>query len=149
MVLRNTPKDFSRQVLPIYCRLSGSLTTTTKDLALQNGSKSRFISNYGLNEFQLTEPSGKSENEEKELYTGQIRNIKDWWDTPRFAGIRRPYSAEDVACKRGTLEQSYPSSLMAKKLYNLLEKRAASHEPVHTSALSRNSKRRQMIGRLN
>lgn len=149
MVLRNTAKGLSRQVLPLYYRLAGSLTTTTKHLALQDGSKGRFISSYGLNEFQLTEPSGKSENEEQELYTGQIRNIKDWWDTPRFSGIKRPYSAEDVACKRGTLEQSYPSSLMAKKLYNLLEKKAASHEPVHTRALSRNSKRRQMIGRLN
>ena len=38
--------------------------------------------------------------------------------------------------KRGTLQQSYPSSLMARKLFNLLEERAAKGEPVHTSAFN-------------
>lgn len=61
--------------------------------------------------------------------------MKDWWASPRFKGIKRPYSAEDVVSKRGALQQSYPSSLMARKLFNLFEERAAKGEPVHTSAL--------------
>ena len=60
--------------------------------------------------------------------------MKDWWASPRYKGIKRPYSAEDVVSKRGALQQSYPSSLMARKLFNLLEERAAKGEPVHTSA---------------
>jgi isocitrate lyase len=60
--------------------------------------------------------------------------VKDWWASPRYKGIKRPYSAEDVVSKRGALQQTYPSSLMARKLFNLLEERAAKGEPVHTSA---------------
>ena len=60
--------------------------------------------------------------------------MRDWWASPRYKGIKRPYSAEDVVSKRGALQQSYPSSLMARKLFNLLEERAAKGEPVHTSA---------------
>ncbi|KAI7534907.1 Methylisocitrate lyase, partial [Hortaea werneckii] len=40
--------------------------------------------------------------------------------------------AEDVVSKRGTLQQVYPSSLMARKLFNLLEQRMAEGKPVHT-----------------
>ena len=61
---------------------------------------------------------------------------EDWWASPRYKGIKRPYSAEDVVSKRGALQQSYPSSLMARKLFNLLEERAAKGEPVHTSAFN-------------
>lgn len=60
--------------------------------------------------------------------------MRDWWASPRYKGIKRPYSAEDVVSKRGALQQTYPSSLMARKLFNLLEEKAAKGEPVHTSA---------------
>ncbi|KAJ6151565.1 hypothetical protein N7470_007162 [Penicillium chermesinum] len=50
----------------------------------------------------------------------------------RYEGIKRPYSAADVVSKRGSLQQTYPSSLMARKLFNLLNERAAAGEPVHT-----------------
>ncbi|KAJ5632734.1 isocitrate lyase [Penicillium lividum] len=53
-------------------------------------------------------------------------------ELPRYEGIKRPYSAEDIVSKRGSLQQSYPSSLMARKLFNLLNERAAAGEPVHT-----------------
>jgi isocitrate lyase len=68
------------------------------------------------------------------LFEEQVQAVKDWWASPRYKGIKRPYSAEDVVSKRGALQQSYPSSLMARKLFNLLEERAAKGEPVHTSA---------------
>ncbi|GLI72845.1 mitochondrial 2-methylisocitrate lyase [Penicillium ochrochloron] len=44
-------------------------------------------------------------------------------------GIKRPYSAEDVVSKRGSLQQTYPSSLMARNLFNMLNERAVAGEP--------------------
>ena len=84
--------------------------------------------------FQLLPEASKAGQAEDALFEEQVQAVKDWWASPRYKGIKRPYSAEDVVSKRGTLQQTYPSSLMARKLFNLLEERAAKGEPVHTSA---------------
>lgn len=82
--------------------------------------------------FQLLPEVSKAGQAEDALFEEQVQAVKDWWASPRYKGIKRPYSAEDVVSKRGALQQSYPSSLMARKLFNLLEERAAKGEPVHT-----------------
>ena len=87
--------------------------------------------------FQLLPEASKAGQAEDALFDEQVQAVKDWWASPRYKGIKRPYSAEDVVSKRGALQQSYPSSLMARKLFNLLEERAAKGEPVHTSAFNR------------
>jgi len=71
--------------------------------------------------------------EEDALLQKEIESIEAWWKSPRWKGINRPYSAREVATKRGTLKQEYPSSKMAQKLYSLLEARAKEGKPVHTS----------------
>ena len=71
--------------------------------------------------------------QEDAAYQAEIADIERWWQTPRFEGIRRCYGATDVASKRGTLQQTYPSSVMARKLFELLRERGAKGEPVHTS----------------
>lgn len=71
--------------------------------------------------------------EEGAILENEVATIEEWWKSPRWKGIKRPYSARDVATKRGTLEQSYPSSTMAKKLYSLLADKAEKGLPVHTS----------------
>jgi isocitrate lyase len=76
--------------------------------------------------------SQKPGKAEDEIYNEQIEQVKDWWASPRYKGIKRPYSPDDVVSKRGTLQQVYPSSLMARKLFNLLEERASEGNPVHT-----------------
>jgi isocitrate lyase len=86
--------------------------------------------------FQLLPEASKAGQAEDALFEEQVQAVKDWWASPRYKGIKRPYSAEDVVSKRGALQQSYPSSLMARKLFNLLEERAAKGEPVHTSAFT-------------
>lgn len=83
--------------------------------------------------FQLLSTDDKVGATEDALFEQQVRDVEEWWKTPRFEGIKRPYSARDVVSKRGTLQQSYPSSLMARKLFNLLNERAAEGKPVHTS----------------
>ncbi|OMJ17612.1 Isocitrate lyase [Smittium culicis] len=57
---------------------------------------------------------------EEQVFNQRVADIKKWWASPRFAHTKRPYSAESIASKRGTIEPQYPSNIMAKKLYALL-----------------------------
>ncbi|ORX97352.1 isocitrate lyase [Clohesyomyces aquaticus] len=82
--------------------------------------------------FQLLPEASKAGQAEDALFEEQVQQVRDWWASPRYKDIKRPYSAEDVVSKRGALQQTYPSSLMARKLFNLFEERAAKGEPVHT-----------------
>ncbi|KAF2669387.1 isocitrate lyase and phosphorylmutase [Microthyrium microscopicum] len=82
--------------------------------------------------FHLLPQSSKAGAAEDALYNAQIQAVKEWWASPRYKDIKRPYSAEDVVSKRGTLQQVYPSSVMARKLWELFQKRAAEGKPVHT-----------------
>ncbi|KAI5293926.1 hypothetical protein KEM52_004992 [Ascosphaera acerosa] len=82
--------------------------------------------------YQLLHNNARSGAAEDRLLAAQAAQLEAWWATPRYEGIRRPYTAQHVASKRGTLMQSYPSSVMARKLWNLLNRRAAAQKPVHT-----------------
>ncbi len=82
--------------------------------------------------YQLLPTSKKAGDAEDALFDRQVQDVKAWWASPRYEGIKRPYSAEDVVGKRGSLQQTYPSSIMARKLFNLLNERAAAGDPVHT-----------------
>lgn len=82
--------------------------------------------------FQLLPEAEKAGSAEDALFNVQVKEVKQWWASDRYKGIRRPYTAEDVVSKRGTLQQTYPSSLMARKLFNLLQERHAEGKPVHT-----------------
>lgn len=82
--------------------------------------------------FQLLPETSKAGAAEDALYEQQIKDVEGWWASPRFEGIKRPYTAADVVSKRGSQLQSYPSSLMARKLFNLVKERLAKGEPIHT-----------------
>lgn len=81
--------------------------------------------------FQLLPESEKPTGEDL-LFTEQVRAVTEWWNSRRYAGIRRPYTPEDVVSKRGALQQTYASSLMARKLFNLFKEREDQGLPVHT-----------------
>lgn len=83
--------------------------------------------------YQLLPTSEKAGQAEDALYDQQIKDVETWWRTPRFEGIKRTYTAHDVVSKRGSLQQTYPSSLTARKLFNVLKERSAAGQPVHTS----------------
>jgi isocitrate lyase len=85
--------------------------------------------------FQLLKEAEKPDAEQ-EIFDQQVQQVKEWWASPRYKGIKRPYQPEQVVSKRGTLQQVYPSSLTARKLFNLLEERNAEGKPVHTSTYS-------------
>lgn len=82
--------------------------------------------------YQLLSTAEKVGATEDALFDEQVNTVKEWWASPRFEGIKRPYTPEAVVSKRGSLLQTYPSSLMARKLFNLLNERAAEGRPVHT-----------------
>jgi isocitrate lyase len=84
--------------------------------------------------FQLLPESEKAGQAEDALYEQQLKDVKAWWATSRYMGIKRPYSAVDVVSKRGSQMQSYPSSVMARKLFNLLKEKEAKGEPLYTRA---------------
>ena len=90
------------------------------------------IDNRSSQSYQLLATSEKAGDAEDGFFDSQVKNVQTWWSAPRFSGIRRPYSAEDVVSKRGTLHQTYSSSLMGRKLFDLLNKRAKDGQPVHT-----------------
>ena len=71
--------------------------------------------------------------DEDALFDAQVREVSEWWAQPRWQGIKRPYTPEDVISKRGTLPQTYPSSHQARKLWGLLQEKGRKGEPVHTS----------------
>ncbi|KAK9258840.1 isocitrate lyase [Lipomyces tetrasporus] len=73
-------------------------------------------------------------DQESASLSAQIKQIEEWWATPRFKGITRPYSARDVATKSGTLSLPGPhqSSVQADKLFALFSERANQKLPVHT-----------------
>ncbi|EFX01950.1 isocitrate lyase [Grosmannia clavigera kw1407] len=89
-------------------------------------------STHAADAFQLLPEAEKAGAAEDLLYEQQIKDVEAWWATPRYAGIRRPYSAADVVSKRGSQMQTYPSSAMARKLWNLVREREAKGEPIHT-----------------
>ncbi|KAI1655891.1 isocitrate lyase [Daldinia decipiens] len=82
--------------------------------------------------FQLLPEAKKSGAAEDALYEQQIKDVEAWWASPRYEGIKRPYTPSDVVSKRGSQLQSYPSSVMARKLFNLIKEREAKGEPIHT-----------------
>ena len=75
-------------------------------------------------------PSGVSVNmaahasdAEEQRYQDEIAEIKHWWTDSRWRYTRRPYSAEQIASKRGNLKIDWPSNQMSKKLWRTVEER--------------------------
>jgi isocitrate lyase len=59
--------------------------------------------------------------EEEAAFEREVREMEAWWGSDRFRLTKRPYKARDVVRLRGTIQQQYPSGLMAKKLWRLLK----------------------------
>ena len=62
-------------------------------------------------------------NEEEQAYQAEVKAIKEWWNDSRWRYTRRPFTAEQIAQKRGNLKIQYPSGEMSKKLWNTVESR--------------------------
>ncbi|KNE62501.1 isocitrate lyase [Allomyces macrogynus ATCC 38327] len=71
-------------------------------------------------------------NEEERRFQEEVAAVKKWWSSPRFARTTRPYTAEDVVAKRGTIHIEYPSNQQAKKLWALLQNHKRNGTASHT-----------------
>lgn len=60
---------------------------------------------------------------EEQYFKEEVAQLKEWWTDSRWRFTRRPYTAEQIASKRGTLPIQYPSNAMAKKLWKTVEQR--------------------------
>ncbi|KIH87919.1 isocitrate lyase [Sporothrix brasiliensis 5110] len=69
---------------------------------------------------------------EDQRFADEVRQVKQWWSEPRWRHTKRPFTAEQIVSKRGTLPIQYPSNAQAKKLWGLLEKRFAEKDASYT-----------------
>ncbi|KAJ2190111.1 isocitrate lyase 1 [Coemansia sp. RSA 518] len=69
---------------------------------------------------------------EEARFREQVEQVKKWWQSPRFRGISRPYTAESIVSKRGSVQPSYLSDLQARKVFALFEQHFARNTQSHT-----------------
>ncbi|KAJ2302954.1 isocitrate lyase 1 [Coemansia sp. RSA 2705] len=69
---------------------------------------------------------------EEARFRQQVEQVKQWWQSPRFRGITRPYTAESIVSKRGSVQPSYLSDAQAKKAFALFEQHFAQRTQSHT-----------------
>ena len=56
-------------------------------------------------------------------FAQEVEAVKKWWSDPRWRYTRRPFTAEQIVSKRGSLPIEYASNTQAKKLWKILEGR--------------------------
>lgn len=71
-------------------------------------------------------------NREDELFAKEVDQIKKWWSDPRWRYTKRPFTAEQIANKRGNLKIEYPSNAQSKKLWGILENRFQTKDASYT-----------------
>lgn len=64
-------------------------------------------------------------DQEEQQYLQEVEAVKQWWTDSRWRFTRRPFTAEQIVQKRGTLKIQYPSNNLSKKLWQLMEERFA------------------------
>ncbi|KAG5648307.1 Isocitrate lyase [Asterophora parasitica] len=69
---------------------------------------------------------------ERAAFAKEVADVERWWKSPRFARVKRPYTAAEVVAKRGTIAIQYPSNVQAKKLWSSLSEHHKRGTPSHT-----------------
>lgn len=60
---------------------------------------------------------------EEQKFQEQVQQIKQWWADSRWRYTKRPFTAEQIASKRGSIMPQYANNEVSKKLWNVLEDR--------------------------
>ncbi|KAG0174179.1 isocitrate lyase 1 [Apophysomyces sp. BC1034] len=71
-------------------------------------------------------------DQEERVYRAEVEKVKQWWASPRFKLVKRPYTAESIVSKRGTISTTYESDVMARKLWALLQEKKKTGTTTHT-----------------
>ncbi|KXN66497.1 isocitrate lyase and phosphorylmutase [Conidiobolus coronatus NRRL 28638] len=59
------------------------------------------------------------------VFEKEVEQIKQWWTNPRFKNVKRPYTAESIASKRGSIKIEYPSNTQAQKMWSIVKRHQA------------------------
>ncbi|KAG8732533.1 hypothetical protein FRC11_012832 [Ceratobasidium sp. 423] len=96
-------------------------------LTLRARLQSRAMSTPAL---QVTPPSEAKENE---LHAARVKDMEEYFTSPRFNGIKRSYTADSVVTKQGSMHPlPLPSSLLSDKFHSLLKSASEEGRPLHT-----------------
>ncbi|GMM48366.1 isocitrate lyase 1 [Pichia kluyveri] len=85
-------------------------------------------------------------DEEEKAFQAEVEAVKKWWKEPRWEGITRPYTAEEIVMRRSTLQNPNASDAMARKAYNLLKEHAKNGtssitfgalDPIHVAQMAK------------
>jgi isocitrate lyase len=60
---------------------------------------------------------------EDQAFAAEVQAVQRWWSDSRWRYTKRPFTAEQIVAKRGTLKIDYASNAMSKKLWKILEGR--------------------------
>ena len=60
---------------------------------------------------------------EEQQYQEEVAQVKKWWTDSRWRYTKRPYTAEQIVQKRGSIQPQYPSNVLSKKLWKTVEQR--------------------------
>jgi isocitrate lyase len=60
---------------------------------------------------------------EERTFQAEVADVKKWWTDSRWRYTKRPFTAEQIVAKRGSITIEYPSNQQSKKLWNILEQR--------------------------
>lgn len=97
---------------------------------LPSGSRAMSSFKFSTPTLPLTPPSAE---EETAAFEARVADMEAFFNHPRFASLKRPYTAAQVASKQGSFPiLPLPSTLLANKLYSLFEKAHEEGKPVHT-----------------
>jgi hypothetical protein len=78
-------------------------------------------------------------DEEEQKYLQEVEDVKRWWSDSRWRHTKRPFTAEQIVQKRGTIKIEYPSNTQAKKLWRIVEDRFKVSLTPHIDATSNGS----------
>ncbi|KAI9022768.1 isocitrate lyase [Phycomyces nitens] len=62
----------------------------------------------------------------------EVEKVKQWWASPRFRLVKRPYTAEAIVSKRGNFPIAYRSDVQAKKVWKILQGHKKNGTTTHT-----------------
>lgn len=74
-----------------------------------------------LNSYASSLTTMSSLDAEQAAFDAEVKAVKQWWTDSRWRYTRRPFTAEQIVSKRGSIQQYYGSNEMSKKLWNIVE----------------------------
>lgn len=60
---------------------------------------------------------------EERTFQEEVKAVKQWWSDSRWRYTKRPFTAEQIVAKRGTIKMTYANNEISKKLWKILENR--------------------------